>query len=132
ILETEEFRITLDLDTNSNQPLNQQTLMLILWKNKRVWIWADSHAHISEHSMCRPSARNPEIRGVDSSSALDHEISYAKLRVKLERSCLNSQRTSNPPRIGYLVDDPHSHAQPRPPYPQYPTGRPAAEHHDIP
>ena len=89
--------------------------MLILWKNKRVWIWADSHAHISENSMCRPSARNPEIRGVDSSSALDHEISYAKLCVKLERSCLNSQRTRSRARFGYLVDDPHSHAQPRQP-----------------
>ena len=112
ILETEEFRLTLNLDANSSQPLNQQTLMLVLGKDQRVWVWADPHAHVSEHSMRRPSARNPEIRGVDSSSPLDHQIGDAKLRIKLERSCLHGERTRSRSRFGCLVDDPDSHTQP--------------------
>src|SRR5438270_6974157 len=47
IFKAEELRFALDLDASSNQPLNQQTLVLVLRKDERVRIWADSHAHVT-------------------------------------------------------------------------------------
>jgi hypothetical protein len=61
-LESDEFRLPVDPDSSVTQPIDQQPLVLVLWKNERIGVRADAPAHRSEHRASNPAARHPQIR----------------------------------------------------------------------
>jgi hypothetical protein len=62
-LESDEFRLPLDLYSSVAQPIDQQLLVLVLRKNERIGIRADASAHRSDHQSRNLAPRDPQIRG---------------------------------------------------------------------
>src|ERR1700746_3437002 len=52
VIEVEQLRATLDLDAELGEPIDQQLLVLVLWKDERIGIWTDAHAHVAKHCPC--------------------------------------------------------------------------------
>src|SRR4030095_4572497 len=62
-LESDEFRLPLDLYSGVAQPIDQQPLVLVLRKNERIGIRTDALAHRSDHQSRNLAPRDPQIRG---------------------------------------------------------------------
>src|SRR5579863_6115356 len=84
-LEAHEFRLALDLNARIAQALDQQTFMLVLWKDQRIRKRAETRAHFAEDCACLPLAGHPEIRGDGSVSPLDDRVRDPDLAIELER-----------------------------------------------
>jgi hypothetical protein len=90
--EIDELCLALDQDACVGQTIDQQPLVLVLWKDERIRVRADARAHIPEYRACDPTTRHPEVRGCDFTTARNHGVRQANLTVELERARLHGNR----------------------------------------
>src|SRR5205807_676740 len=106
LVEGYQLCLALHLDAGLGQAIEQQTLVLVLRKDQRVWKRTDTGAHVAEDGARDLSAGRPEIGGGHLPSTRDDRLSEADLVVQLQRACLDGQRARRRPRLRRLVDDP--------------------------
>ena len=111
LFETHELDGPLDGDAKLCKTIDQESLVLILWKHQHVRIGADAGAKIPEgHFGDRPSS-DPEIGGAEAQPTLDDFVSQAELAIELERARLHADSTRCGAWFRCLVDDAKAHAE---------------------
>src|ERR1700722_1779714 len=81
LFEIQELRAALDLDTQSGQPGNQESLVFVLGKDQRVREWADVRAQLAEGYMRAFLACNPKVHGHGPATLFDDGLCQIKLPV---------------------------------------------------
>ncbi len=85
-----QLSVTFNRDAGRRKPLNEQTLVQILRKDKRT-IGREVPRNAVKRDMGRAGPPHPQIDARNPVSAFQYGISQVKLSIQLERPRLNSE-----------------------------------------
>ena len=107
VREAHQFGPALYRDAELLQPLNQQTLMLVLRKNMQERIGRQVRADPLKRQARGRFALDPQIDGRNLVSTFDHGVRKPELAVEFERPRLNRQGPRGRAGLRRLVDNAH-------------------------
>src|SRR4051794_20343339 len=111
-MEVNELDGPLDVDAELLEPADEQSLMLILWKNDHVGERAQPLAQHAELHVANLLAFCPQIRGHELAAVSHDVVSDAGLPVELQRARVDHERPRSGAWFRDLVDDSNHDAEP--------------------
>src|SRR6185312_16512260 len=97
IFETQELRLTLDVNAGFSQTLDQKTLVFVLGKNQGVRIGTDIGPDVPKHRARDSPAADPKIYKACFPPTLNQRVGQPDLPVELERPRLHGKGTRGSP-----------------------------------
>src|SRR5438105_13489517 len=130
-LEVDQLGPALDAHVQLFEPLDQETLVLVLRVDEPEWIGTPAHAECAKLDVRGSGASGPKIRRGEDETCLDHCVGEAELAIVLERARLHGQRSRGGAGLGGLVDDADADAQPGEPESEDEASRTGADDEDF-
>ena len=121
----------LDRDAERLQPLDQQSLVLVLGEDVEEGVGRQAGADSFKREPRRRFTLDPKIDGGDLVARRDHGLGEIELAVEFERAGLHRQSARGRTRLGGLVDNAHIDAELGQPKCQHQTRRARADDKNI-